>query len=115
VDAYIRALPVEYRQLPDSPKRILRELLARQVPRTIWDAPKHGFDFPLLEFLSGDDHALVRMHLDEARWRRWSLLDPTRVAHYGKRFMAGEKGLLFRIWALVVLSAWLDNHAAKDW
>ena len=94
VDAYIRALPVEYRYQPGEPKRILRELLARHVPRSIWDAPKHGFDFPLLAFLEDEDYALVREYLDEARWRRWRLLDPTRVAAYGERFIAGEQPAL---------------------
>ena len=110
VDAYIRALPIEYRYQPGEPKRILRELLARYVPRSIWDAPKHGFDFPFLEFLEGEDYALVRKYLDENRWRRLQVLEPTQVAAYGKRFIAGEKRLLFRIWALVVLAAWLEGH-----
>jgi asparagine synthase (glutamine-hydrolysing) len=115
VDAYMRVLPVEYRYQPGVPKRILRELLARHVPRSIWEAPKHGFDFPLLEFLQGNDYALSRVYLDEAVWNRWQVLDPTRVADYGKRFIAGEHQLMFRVWALVVLAAWLEGHSAEEW
>lgn len=110
VNTYIRALPIEYRYEPGAPKRILRELLARHVPRSIWEAPKHGFDFPLLTFLQEEDYALVREYLDAARWQQWQLLDPEQVAEYGERFIAGEGQLLFRVWALAVLASWLEGH-----
>jgi asparagine synthase (glutamine-hydrolysing) len=110
VDAFIRALPQDYRYLPGQPKRLLRELLARHLPRPLWDVPKHGFDFPLLEFLQAEDFQLVRRYLLCGNWAKWSLLSPVDVAEYGQRFMAGERHLLFRVWALVNLSAWLESH-----
>jgi asparagine synthase (glutamine-hydrolysing) len=112
VDAYIRALPMGYRYAPSAPKRILRELLARHVPRRLWDSPKRGFDFPLREFMAADDFALVRRFLDAARWREWQLLDPDGVAEYGRRFIAGEASVVFRVWALAVLASWLEGHGA---
>lgn len=113
VDAYIRALPMAYRYAPSAPKRILRELLARHVPRALWDVPKHGFDFPLREFMAADDFALVRRFLDAARWREWRLLDPDGVAEYGRRFIAGDPSVVFRVWTLAVLASWLEGHGAK--
>jgi asparagine synthase (glutamine-hydrolysing) len=110
VDSYIRALPVEYRYRPDAPKRILKELLARHVPPSTWDVPKHGFDFPLLNFLSEENYALVREFLDENRWNQSGLLDPAGVASYRDRFIAGERQLLFRVWTLIVLGSWLEGH-----
>jgi asparagine synthase (glutamine-hydrolysing) len=110
VDEYVRALPVDYRQRPDEPKRLLRSLLARHVPREIWDAPKHGFDFPLLEFLRAEDFLLVRRYLARDLWDGLKLLAPERVEDYARRLMAGEHRLVFRVWALVVLAAWVEAH-----
>jgi asparagine synthase (glutamine-hydrolysing) len=110
VDGYVRALPVDYRYLPGQHKRLLRSLLGRYVPREIWNVPKHGFDFPLQRFLAAEDFRLVRRYLLEADWRRWQILAPEGVAGYARRFMAGEPGLTFRVWALVVLAAWLEGH-----
>jgi asparagine synthase (glutamine-hydrolysing) len=110
VDAFIRSLPIDYRYQPSAPKRILREMLARHVPRALWDAPKHGFDFPLREFLHGEDFALVRRYMDEGRWRQWGLMAPERVTDYGRRYVAGEERLMFRVWTLIVLAAWLEGH-----
>jgi asparagine synthase (glutamine-hydrolysing) len=110
VEALLRGLPRDLRWRPESPKHILRALLARHVPQGLWDAPKHGFDFPLHEFLTAEDFRLVRRYLLEADWKRWELLSAEGVAGYARRFMAGEPGLTFRVWALVVLAAWLEGH-----
>lgn len=110
VDSFIRSLPPDYRYQPAEPKRILRSLLARHVPRNLWDIPKHGFDFPLVEFLSAEDFRLVHRYLLQDHWKKWQILAPARVAEYGHRFMAGETRLMFKVWALIVLTAWLESH-----
>jgi asparagine synthase (glutamine-hydrolysing) len=110
VEAWLRGQPQAYRWRPDDPKHMLRTLLARHVPRNLWDVPKHSFDFPLQDFLAGEDYAVVRRYLLQGGWERWQVLSPERVADYGRRFIAGEHSLRFRVWALVVLAAWLEGH-----
>jgi asparagine synthase (glutamine-hydrolysing) len=110
VDSFIRGLPSDYRYRPAEPKRILRSALARHVPQNLWDVPKHGFDFPLMAFLCSEDFMLVRRYLLQDCRERWQVLAPEQVAEYGRRFMAGETPLMFRVWALIVLAAWLEGH-----
>lgn len=110
VDGFLRQLPTEWRHLPGQPKRILRELLARYVPREVWDGPKHSFDFPLHDFLAGEGYALVRRHVLEGRWLDRGLLRPEVVRRYVRAYIGGDRRLMFRVWALVVLGAWLDAH-----
>lgn len=118
----VRALPMALRYRDGEHKVILRQLLARHVPRAIWDVPKHGFDFPFADFMRVDDHALIRDYLPDARVRASGLVDADIVAATVARFRAGDDRLAFRVWALVVLFAWLANHwggepwpaAAKD-
>lgn len=109
-EGFIRQLRTDYRHSPGQPKRILRALLARYVPAPLWDLPKHGFNFPLKEFLSADNFYLVRQHLEPARWQQHAVLNVEQVRHYSQQFMAGNDRLTFRIWALVVLGAWLEQH-----
>lgn len=109
-ERFLRQLPTEFKYMPGQPKRILRALLARYVPRALWDLPKHGFNFPLEGFLRGDGGRIVRDHLAAERWRKHGLLSPEGVEHYAQRFLDGDSRLTFRVWALVVLGAWLQRH-----
>ncbi|WP_295429833.1 asparagine synthase C-terminal domain-containing protein [uncultured Thiodictyon sp.] len=112
--AFVRALPVAMRYPPAQPKRILKAALARRVPRDLWDQPKHGFDFPFTDFLALDDYALPRHYLSPERVRALSQagagLDPRVVAETLERLRAGGREVAFRVWALTVLSAWIENH-----
>jgi asparagine synthase (glutamine-hydrolysing) len=91
-------------------KRILREILARYVPRQIWDAPKHGFDFPFQAFLAADNYALARMYIESDASPLVELFKPDFMRSYLKRFIAGDTSLAFKIWTFVVLAIWLDGH-----
>ena len=64
----------------------------------------------MLEFLSGDDYALVRRYLLQGRWLDMGLLRPDGVRAYALRFIAGDERMKFRVWALVVLAAWLEQR-----
>jgi len=110
VDDLLRQLPTEWRHVQHEPKRILRALLARYVPRGLWEAPKRGFTFPLHEFLADEDFALVRQHLFRGAWLERGLLRRDLVRRYAKDYIDGDRRLMFRVWALVVLGAWLDAH-----
>ncbi|MDL2336220.1 MAG: asparagine synthase-related protein [Pseudomonadota bacterium] len=109
-DRFIRQLRTDYRYLPGEPKRILRALLARYLDARIWDGPKHGFNFPMREFLAGQNYLLVRQYLDAGLWRQTGVLRHDKVHSYAAQFIAGDDRLTFRVWSLVVLGAWLSNH-----
>ena len=113
VEQFIRGLPLAYRYTEAEPKRLLRALLGRYVPRHLWDLPKHGFDFPFVTLLQYDAFALVRRYLDAASLERHHLVVPALVDRYVRAFRAGDTSLGFRIWALVVLFAWLEHHDIK--
>lgn len=113
LDAFLRGLPQAQRWREGEPKRILRALLAARVPRALWDQPKHGLDFPLEAFLRGGGRPLVTRLLDPARWTADGVLRPEAVAALARRWQAGEGGLLFRTWRLLVLRGWLDARAAE--
>lgn len=110
VDPWLRRLPQALRWREDSPKHILRALLAKHLPRNLWDQAKHGFDFPLREFLTADGHALVKEHLAPDWWQQVLRIQADDVAQLARRFIAGEHGLAFRVWTLIVLRRWIDHH-----
>jgi asparagine synthase (glutamine-hydrolysing) len=70
VENLVRSLPQECRYNPEHPKRLLRCLLARYVPQSLWDQPKHGFDFPFVALMRHKGQALLNRHLAPALIRR---------------------------------------------
>lgn len=117
VTEWVDRLDLSLRYHPSEPKPVLKAVLARHIPRALWDLPKHGFDFPFLQLMTADDCALVRTYLDPALTERWDLFDQKQIqatqaaligADRGSAFSA--KSPAFRAWALVVLFAWLENH-----
>jgi asparagine synthase (glutamine-hydrolysing) len=110
VEALVRGLDRDLRWRPDEPKRVLKAALAGRVPRALWDVPKHGFDFPFADLLAHRDLELVRTWLTPSRLDADGLPSPAAVQALAEGFIAGDRRQAFRVWALVVLSAWLGTH-----
>ena len=110
VSGLLRALPEDWAWQPGREKRLLRDLLARQVPEALWDAPKRGFNIDLPTLLRRQDAALVRSALDATGALDAAGLDRAEVVRWRDRFLAGDDLATHRVWALTALSAWLGRH-----
>jgi asparagine synthase (glutamine-hydrolysing) len=83
----------------------------------LWEQPKHGFDFPFLHLMTSDDCALVRQYLDPQVTGRWDLFDREQIRTIKDTFLRGDwrsafaaESPAFKVWGLVILFAWLENH-----
>lgn len=117
VTEWTKDLDLNLRYHPAEPKRVLKAVLDRHVPRALWEQPKHGFDFPFLRLMSSDNCALVRQYLDPQVTGHWDLFDPDQIQATRDAFLREDwrsafaaESPAFRVWALVVLFAWLENH-----
>lgn len=79
------------------------------MPQTIWDVPKHGFDYPFEQLLRYRDDFLLDEYLSPEALAQHGFFNPAVVDGYLKRFRAGDLSLRFKIWALVMFQAWYRN------
>lgn len=89
-------------------KHALRTLAERELPREVWDRPKHGFSVPLRAKLSGAWEGVADGWLDQAEDLAPWLNGPavrTRVAA-ARRGQADAR----QAYALVALLGWLAEH-----
>lgn len=111
---WLQSLPLSLRWQPQAPKYLLRLLLARHIPAALWDGPKRGFDPPLHDWLTDPNRSLLQQHLLAADSVLNRHFPRERVSAYVARYLAGERPLVFRLWALVILSAWLTARRRTD-
>jgi asparagine synthase (glutamine-hydrolysing) len=107
---YVWRLPVGLRYADGVHKRVLKHALAQRLPRSLWDVPKHGFDFPFDTLLAADNYALLRAHADTPTLARLGCADTRALRDTVTAYLAGSRQQRFRVWALSVLGAWLQRH-----
>jgi len=92
-------------------KWILRQVLARYVPRSIFEGPKRGFDVPVGAWLRGPLRDWAEDLLSPGMLARHDLLDVTGVRRCWSDHLAGRSDHSRVLWAVLMLQAWLDEHA----
>jgi len=94
-------------------KRLLREVLARHVPRALFERPKVGFGVPIGDWLRGPLRAWGEDQLTESRLNAGGLLDPGPVRAAWRQHLAGTHNHEHRLWAVLMFLAWHEKEKAK--
>lgn len=95
-------------------KHLLRELLARHVPRTLWERPKMGFGVPLAHWLRGPLRPWAEDLLAEDRLHCEGLLDASRVQRRWRDFVDKQRGSSHEFWDLLILRSWHEEQCAAS-
>lgn len=93
-------------------KFLLKELLYRFVPRTLFDRPKWGFSIPLEKWLQTDLNYLVQRYLSSEVLEKHQIADVRAVRELQDRYQKGQGYLFNRIWLLLVLHWWLEEQTS---
>ncbi|MDP7275386.1 MAG: asparagine synthase (glutamine-hydrolyzing) [Planctomycetaceae bacterium] len=94
------------------PKSVLRNVLARRLPRRLFERPKSGFAVPLAAWLAGPLRDRVADALRARVFRECGWLEMRTVQDVGRAFVAGRTEHAGAIWKLFVLSEMLQRAAA---
>ncbi|WP_255196042.1 asparagine synthase (glutamine-hydrolyzing) [Halorarius litoreus] len=89
-------------------KQLLKDAVDDVVPEVVLDREKTGFTFPFADWLRDDlddvvDEALAPARLDQTP------LEPAAVARLRRAYDRGDAHWS-QLWAIVVLSLWVDEH-----
>jgi asparagine synthase (glutamine-hydrolysing) len=110
VEEFTRALPRRWRYRDGESKVTLRRVYKKYFPEKFWQTKKRYFTFPLHDFLSHDDYRLVRENLSSSRLRSENLIDAENAKPWIERYLRGDRRLVFKIWSLLVLHAWVQGR-----
>jgi asparagine synthase (glutamine-hydrolysing) len=91
-------------------KRILKDLLARYVPRELFERPKRGFSVPTAEWLRGPLRAWAEELLDPRTLAEQGLLDVERVRRTWAQHQCGWANHSEPLWSMLMFQSWLKAH-----
>ncbi|HVO31340.1 MAG TPA: asparagine synthase (glutamine-hydrolyzing), partial [bacterium] len=91
-------------------KALLRDQLARHVPREIIPAPKRGFAVPLGDWLRGSLRSTAEAALSSPALFATGLFDRRGVERYWHRHLSGARDEKWGIWTLMSLAWWLERN-----
>lgn len=87
-------------------KRVLKDLLARYVPRPLFDRPKRGFSVPTAEWLRGPLRDWAEDLLAPQALREQGLLDVDRVRRTWAQHQCGWANHAEPLWSMLMFQAW---------
>jgi asparagine synthase (glutamine-hydrolysing) len=105
VAAFAFSLPDSLKLRDGTGKWILREVLARHVPRPLFERPKQGFDPPLGQWLRGPLRDWAEDLLAPEALAADGLLDPAPIRARWQRHLTGTDAR-YELWAILMLQAW---------
>jgi asparagine synthase (glutamine-hydrolysing) len=104
--AFVSSLPDHWRVRGRRSKYVLREAMARVLPRSILERPKVGFRVPVNEWFRGPmkDYLLEHLRSDTSRTRAW--YRPDALRRVIDDHLDGRQNHEKLLWAMLNLEIW---------
>jgi len=105
-------LPLAYKAEGGDTKILLKSVLARHVPRALFERPKQGFAPPLREWLNGPLRDWAEDLLSPEALGRDGLIDPTVARRYWQEYKGGKSRRRMIVWSLLMFQNWRAVNAS---
>ncbi|MBE84493.1 MAG: asparagine synthetase B, partial [Gemmatimonadetes bacterium] len=109
---FAAACPPRLKQKHLQTKVLLRQLAQDQIPRSILDRPKHGFEVPVAEWIGNDLAGTVTDLLLSDSTQLGAYLRPEFVSNLVELHTSEARNLSREIWSLMSLEMWLRSGKA---
>jgi len=103
------SLPLRLRVRAGTGKWLLKELLARYVPRSLTERPKTGFGIPVDIWLRGPLRDWAESLLDESRLRREGFLQPAPIRQKWLEHLSGRRNWAYWLWDVLMFQSWHEE------
>jgi asparagine synthase (glutamine-hydrolysing) len=106
-------LPMSAKVRDGHGKWVLRELLARDFPRHLFERPKAGFGIPVGSWLAGPLRAWAEELLATDRLRADGLLDVGAVRRIWSDHVSGRWDAGHELWPILMFQAWRSTQGTR--
>ncbi len=106
------SLPLDCKVRGGEGKWLLRQVLARHVPRSLFERPKMGFGVPLDSWLRGPLRDWAEDLLDASRLEREGHLAPAPIRRAWAEHLDGKGRWEYHLWGVLMFQCWLQSQSA---
>lgn len=91
-------------------KYLLHQVLARHVPKELYERPKMGFGVPLGAWLRNDLRDWAESLLNPERIKSQGYLHSERVRQLWRQFLGGDDSKSAQLWNILMFQSWLKVY-----
>jgi asparagine synthase (glutamine-hydrolysing) len=106
-------IPLSFKAIGWSGKRILRDILARHVPPDLFERPKRGFGVPIAEWLRGPLRDWAEDLLSSARLERDGFFHAAPIRATWHEHLSGRVDWAYRLWDVLMFQSWLETQRGR--
>ncbi len=106
---FTSSLPDHLKYRKGRGKYLLRKLLSRYVPETLFERPKMGFGVPIERWFRGELKEMLSDYLSVDRLKKEGIFDPDLVDAQRKEHLSGRTNHCYRLWALLCWELWRER------
>ncbi len=109
VIAFAWGVPMEMKVRNGQGKWLLRQLLSRYVPESLFNRPKMGFGVPVGNWLRGPLRGWAEDLLDKQKLDEQGLLNSEMVRQLWHEHLSGRRNWQNQLWNVLMFQAWQTN------
>lgn len=110
VAALAARIPVHMKIRSGMGKRILRDLLYAEAPKSLFDRPKAGFAVPVGQWIKGPLRDWAEDLLDQRRLEQEGWFDPGIIRKRWDDHLADRRDSTSALWSILMFQAWLRDE-----
>ena len=111
--AFAWQIPLSYKIQQGQGKWILRKLLDKYIPGTLFKRPKMGFAIPIDDWLRGPLRDWAESLLDEPTMRSQGFFNPGPIRQKWNQHLSGQWNWQYDLWDVLMFQGWINHHQSR--
>ena len=107
-------IPIEHKIAGRTGKKILRNILDKNIPKKLTDRPKQGFSIPIDKWLRGELFNWADCLLSEEKLNELNILNFQSIHKLWQDHILLKANHGQQLWTILMLQSWLEHHNGKS-